>query len=242
MGDKFFCKNQYRQDEIKNPEEGLNNNLNGIDYLEVAEDQKSLEVHFLHNLPGQPDPVPNPPAPALSKENIRITGGVRVKNITVQPVFADKDVLTVPVNTPGDFSTYTLMVIHSSTNLNPPDGFDLQLSSVEFSFKAGCSSDFDCRQERFCPAEQRNEPKIDYLVKDYASFRRLMLDRLSAIMPGWTEHNPADMQIALLELLAYTGDQLSYFQDAICISAGLCSVQPGMMALSRSSISRLKLA
>ena len=36
-------------------------------------------------------------------------------------------------------------------------------------------------------------PQIDYLAKDYASFRRLMLDRLSVTMPDWRERNPADI-------------------------------------------------
>ena len=33
--------------------------------------------------------------------------------------------------------------------------------------------------ERVCPPEPRVEPEIDYLAKDYGSFRRLMLDRLA---------------------------------------------------------------
>jgi baseplate J-like protein len=59
------------------------------------------------------------------------------------------------------------------------------------------------------------------LAKDYASFRRLMLDRLSLLMPDWRERNPADLQIVLVELLAYTGDHLSYFQDAVATEAYL---------------------
>jgi hypothetical protein len=66
-----------------------------------------------------------------------------------------------------------------------------------------------------------DEPEINYLAKDYASFRRLMLDRLSAIAPGWRERNPADLGVALVELLAYVGDQLSYYQDAVATEAYL---------------------
>ena len=36
-------------------------------------------------------------------------------------------------------------------------------------------------------------PAIDYLAKDYDSFRRLMLDRLSLLAPDWTERTPADL-------------------------------------------------
>ena len=50
-------------------------------------------------------------------------------------------------------------------------------------------------------------PHINYLAKDYASFRKLILDRLAVTMPDWRERNPADLGITLLELLAYVGDQ-----------------------------------
>ena len=39
--------------------------------------------------------------------------------------------------------------------------------------------------------------------------------------PDWIERNPSDLGIALLELLAYTGDRLSYFQDAVANEAYL---------------------
>ena len=62
--------------------------------------------------------------------------------------------------------------------------------------------------ERRCPPALLPAPQIDYLAKDYASFRRLMLDRLAVVMPDWSERNPADLGVALVELLAYVGDQL----------------------------------
>ena len=42
-----------------------------------------------------------------------------------------------------------------------------------------------------------------------------MLDRMSALMPQWRERNPADLGVALVEVLAYVGDYLSYQQDAV---------------------------
>jgi hypothetical protein len=35
--------------------------INGIDFLEVGPDQKTLEVTFLHNLPGETNGVPASP-------------------------------------------------------------------------------------------------------------------------------------------------------------------------------------
>ena len=48
-----------------------------------------------------------------------------------------------------------------------------------------------------------------------------MLDRLAVTMPDWRERNPADLGVTLVELLAYAGDQLSYFQDAVATEAYL---------------------
>src|SRR5207237_3077448 len=96
----------------------------------------------------------------------------------------------------------------------PPDGYDPMLSAVEFSFKVECPSDFDCQPKRVCPPEPRTEPDIDYLAKDYASFRQLLLDRMTLLMPQWQERHAADLGVALAEVLAYVGDYLSYQQDA----------------------------
>ena len=74
---------------------------------------------------------------------------------------------------------------------------------------------------RVCPPEIGARPDIDYLAKDYQGFRRLMLDRLSLLAPGWTERTPADLGIALVELLAYVADELSYRQDAVANEAYL---------------------
>jgi hypothetical protein len=67
----------------------------------------------------------------------------------------------------------------------------------------------------------RIPPEIDYLAKDYASFRRLMLDHLSQLVPDWREQTPADLGHVLVELLAYAADHLSYYQDAVATEAYL---------------------
>ena len=223
----YYCKNEKRRDAVLD-----NPNFNGIDYLEVdAGNQSILYVHFLKPVPGQPSGVPA--APLLDKPNFRIEGGVRVKNIVVNTVTVDsKQVLKLTTNFAGDFSTYILRLVTSAADETVPANFDPQLAAVEFSFKANCPSDFDCKTEPVCPEPQLNDPRIDYLAKDYASFRRLMLDRLSLLMPAWQERNAADLQIALVEMLAYTGDQLSYFQDAVATEAYL------FKARQRTSVQR----
>ena len=41
--------------------------------------------------------------------------------------------------------------------------------------------------DRICPPEQLAQPEINYLAKDYASFRQLMLDRLALLVPDWAD-------------------------------------------------------
>src|SRR3954471_12004633 len=63
------------------------------------------------------------------------------------------------------------------------------------------------------------------MAKDYSSFRRMLLDLLPQLNPAWVERNPSDLGMALLELLAYEGDRLSYFQDAVANEAYLETVR-----------------
>ncbi len=136
-------------------------------------------------------------------------------------VSAADRVLTVEVDQPGDFSTYRLRLVTSATDATAPAGFDPRLAELDFSFKVDCPSDFDCGHRGACPAPTLAGPPIDYLAKDYASFRRLMLDRLAVLLPDWDERNPADVGVALVELLAFAADQLSYRQDAVATEAYL---------------------
>lgn len=213
----YFCCDERRRNEVRRPESPWN----GIDFLEVSDDparpederQRELMVHFVKPL-GANSPT---------KDNVRIEGGDRIRNIVVVDVNpgATADVLVVKVDQPGDFSTYTLRLVSDPANPERLSTFDPMLRAIDFSFKVSCPSDFDCEQSAPCPTVPLTEPLIDYLAKDYASFRQLMLDRLATLLPNWNERNAADVGIMLVELLAYVGDQLSYQQDAIATEAYL---------------------
>jgi hypothetical protein len=222
MATQYRCRNEKRRQLVEDARDASQHPfLNGIDYLEVdSADQTRLILHFLHPVPGQAGGAPS--TPVLTKGHFQIRGGARIKDLRVEgsPVAAGKQV-TLRLNAPGDFSTYTLALVAQPGAAAPPDGFDPQLSEVEFCFKVSCPSDFDCAARPECPPEKLVEPEINYLAKDYASFRRLMLDRLSALMPDWQERNPADLEVALVELLAYVGDHLSYAQDVVATEAYL---------------------
>ncbi|HVR07644.1 MAG TPA: hypothetical protein VMW75_06305 [Thermoanaerobaculia bacterium] len=64
-------------------------------------------------------------------------------------------------------------------------------------------------------------PAIDYLAKDYASFRQQMLDDIALWLPDLPNDSVAAQNVALVELLAFAGDYLSYYQDAVGTEAYL---------------------
>jgi hypothetical protein len=221
------CRNEKRRKAVREKKE---RNLNGLDFLEVSEDQLTLSVYFLGKAP-----------PQLEKENIRIQGGRRITDIKVKTLDIQReddpeldDCVHITVDKYGDFSTYCLCLIEIDAQTKKPiidkqnssryitmKGFDPRYACLEFSFKAGCPSDLDCLQQTVCAPEKRPEPEINYLAKDYASFRQLILDRLALLMPEWQERHIPDQGITLVELLAYAGDHLSYYQDAVATEAYL---------------------
>lgn len=220
--ERFACGSSRRRTLVRNARNDADQPfLNGIDFLEIdPSDQRVLHVHFVHPLPGQ---VAGVPAGApLTAANFAVEGGVRVSGITVQAVVATSGpVVTLRVDRAGDFSPYGLRLIASPLDDLPPAGFDPVLSHVTFSFKVHCAADTDCVERQECAPGQEASPYLNYLAKDYASLRRLLLDRLAATMPDWRDRSPADVGIMLVELLAYTGDQLSYYQDAVATEAYL---------------------
>jgi hypothetical protein len=48
-----------------------------------------------------------------------------------------------------------------------------------------------------------------------------MFDRLAITLPDWTEQHVPDVFVTLVELLAYIGDDLSYYEDAVATEAYL---------------------
>jgi len=211
----IYCGNENRRERVRTTlGAGGQPLLNGVDYLEIANDaQTELALRFIHPLPGEVDGIPDA-APALTIDTIRIEGGERIRSIRVVSVAANADRLTVTVESPGDFSLYTLRLVAGPGLDTPPAGFDPQLSRLQFSFKAACPSEFDCRTDATCASEPAESPRIDYLARDYQTFRRVLLDRMRLLMPNWTETSAADFPIVIAELLAYVGDQVSYAQDA----------------------------
>lgn len=214
---KRICKTELRRHAVR-----ASTKYNGLDYLEViGKDQKTLIVRFLEKAPE-----------SITANNIKIEGGRRIRNIKVESIKIERcedseldDCLKIFVDKAGDFSTYTLRMVAVDeqgrpTDKNHPD-FDPRYAYIKFNFKADCPTDLDCKPKTICPIPERKVPEINYLAKDYASFRQLILDRLALLIPDWQERHVPDIGITLVELLAYMGDYLSYYQDAVMTEAYL---------------------
>ena len=206
---QYFCENDRRKRDVLN-----HPTLNGIDYLEIADrvvegqlvlPQGLIQLHFLKGLDSE----------QINISNLRIEGGQRVQAIDIAKLVVKDKLLSIELNNFGDFSTYRLNITAGTGSQRAPDWLDPVLSMVDFSFKVNCPSEFDCAPQQDCPIPEVTEPEIDYLARDYASFRQLMLDRMSVTIPEWSERNPSDLGVAAVEILAYAADHLSYYQDAV---------------------------
>lgn len=188
--------------------------LNGIDYVEIASaDQKTLHVHFLSKV-------------ALQEfvTAATITGGESIPTVKVNPIHSSdwssdpegRPLLTLTVAAPGDFSRYTLSFTTSQLVLDP------FFSQVTFSFKVLCPSDLDCAPTPpDCPPLSEDLPPIDYLAKDFLSFRRALSDFSALRYPDWQERSEADFGVMFMEALCALADNLSYTQDRIAAEATL---------------------
>jgi hypothetical protein len=179
---------------------------NGIDFITVdpATSPPQLVVHFHTGVALQNDPV-----------TVRLDGGDRIPVVPLDPVAAGdwsqvdgKLQLRLRPRVMGDFSVYTLRI--TAPRLDP------RFASAEVSFRQFCPDPFDCAPlPPDCPPEDVAAPAIDYLAKDFASFRRLLLADSAQRYPGWVERSKADMLVMFAEALAAMADELSYQQDRL---------------------------
>jgi hypothetical protein len=178
--------------------------LNGIDFVEIASQvETTLRVHFLNAVALQSD---------ISQATI--TGGEVIRSVAVRPIddatawstdIDGRPLLTLRVDAPGDFSFYTLDLVSKSQRL------DTFFDHALFSFKALCPSDLDCATvSPSCPSLAGEVPPIDYLAKDFLSFRRALSDFSALRYPEWAERSEADFGVMFMEALCSVADDLSY--------------------------------
>ncbi|GGJ08232.1 putative baseplate assembly protein [Streptomyces brasiliensis] len=195
--------------------------LGGVDAVEVSDDGLLLTVTFLGKAPH-----------GLGPENVRVDGGRRITGITAVDVSVEReedpeldDRLYVTLDRAGDTSRYRLSLVETDPygrpGTEPFRGFDQRYHSAYLSFRPDCPTPFDCAGDATEPPVFPAAPVLDYTARDYDTIRKLLLDRLALTTPDWAERNAADLGVTLVELLAHTGDQISYQQDAVATEAYL---------------------
>jgi hypothetical protein len=222
MSADLVCRDESRRQIIRD------RGKNGVDYVDVS--GTHLCVHFITEIP--PEFLPKEKGKPLTPQekehalcHIEIRGGRRVADIKAldfDPHATDdtyeQDCLGIELDREGDWSTYTLCFVECRdgrpTN-RPLGSLDPRYACIDFSFKIDCPAEIDCKSEPECPLPDHPTPSINYLARDYASFRQLILDRLALLMPDWGERHVPDTGMAIVEVMAYVADYLSYYQDAV---------------------------
>lgn len=202
-----------QKDRLKQLLASSNTALNGIDFVEVASaNETTLRVHFMNGV-----------ALKGTVSHPTITGGETIPDVAVRPIDDTQDwstdtvgrpILTLHAAAPGDFSNYTLTLTSSS--------LDLFFTTAQFSFKALCPSELDCKPASpLCPPTIGDAPPIDYLAKDFLSFRKALSDFSALRYPEWQERSEADFGVMFMEALSSLADDLSYSQDRVAAEAAL---------------------
>ncbi|GAB4424628.1 MAG: putative baseplate assembly protein [Bacteroidia bacterium] len=194
------------------------NRVTGIDFIYVHATQTQLDVHFLRSPDTLVDAGANPASLVtdLTIDQIRIyspSGGESLPEVPITamswaPGDGDDYVLELTTAFPGDFSRYKLHIDDSRV--------DRYFNNLTLNFKANCPSDLDCKTPTHeCPPEAIVDFPINYLARDFGSFRRALLDYASLRYPDWTDRLEADAGVMLVEVMSALGDEMAYFQDRI---------------------------
>lgn len=185
--------------------------IHGLDYISIINDQQ-IKVHFIQ--PEQ-DLVARKPLPALTLNNIKLEVIVAgdTQQIAYQLEAVEKD-FSFQLTLKDSLKAGPDMIIRVTLDAQNIDRF---FNCAELSWDKGDQSDRAInKNDGFQPL-----PRLNYLAKDYDSFRQLIEAELSHSVPGWQDRDPADMIVAINEVLAYAGDMLSYKQDVVATEAYL---------------------
>lgn len=224
---------------------------NGIKMVRVSVDNTAnfatLEIHFF-NVNSLADIVTKYNGnKAVARQMFPISGGSRVRageaagqvqvDSSTAPVLpaitlpdADQPVLNLIVRPIGDYSTYTLEV---RSSLIANSLFDPLFSEIRFKFRPGCFNT-NCAPDWDPAPEPPDKPAIDYLAKDYGSFRQTMVGAMMDRVPGWEATSEADLDMVLADLFSVAADELSDYQDRVMNEAYLTSTRK-RVSLARHS-------
>lgn len=191
--------------------------------VDATTDQAFLDVHF-YNRNSFSEMV------SAGATLFPISGGYRViagpatgqiQTTAVADRGAERTILRLTVEPIGDYSTYTLSI---NTQSHPPIQIDPLFGEIDFKFRPGCFS-IDCAPAWEPALAPKDNPTIDYLAKDYESFKHTLIAAMMQRVPGWQPSSEADLDQVLLELFCVAADELSDYQDRVMNEAYLISAR-----------------
>lgn len=202
--------------------------LNGLKLVIVSlpnPTEAHLEVYFhnnneIANILNDFNSASAEAKPAVAKQIFPITGGHRViagpgagqvKTVKISNGTPNTNSLILTVKPIGDYSTYTLSIDYKK--------MDPVFNEIGFKFRPGCFN--YCAPDWELAPEPKADPAIDYLAKDYDSFKHTMISAIMERVPGWEPTSEADLDQALLELFSAAADELSDYQDRVMNEAYL---------------------
>ena len=226
MTTELYCPEGRRREVVRA------STLNGIDFLEVLASHRTLLVHCLRPIDELDERQRRDRGRRARDRRRGRVGGARRQGRRAAAARPSRRASTscrtrLPRSSsarraPATSRPTSLRLVRTPANPDEPAPASTSCSRRRRSrSRSTARASSTARTDERCEEPEPPAPQIDYLAKDYASFRRLMLDRLSVLVPDWQERSAADTLMTLVELLAYSADSLSYFQDAAATEAYL---------------------
>ena len=172
-------------------------------------------------------------APLPPREAFRVQGAPRqragnparpVAVVDVQP--GTGNTLRLKVAPVGDYSTYLLSTTAVGLAMPAdalPLAMDPQLDALPFKFRPGCFNLSCTPSERAEPPP--TEPEIDYLARDYDSFRHVLIAAMMRRVPGWSPTSEADLDQVLIDLIAADADEQADYHDRVLNERSIASAR-----------------
>jgi hypothetical protein len=140
------------------------------------------------------------------------TGGANTLRLQIAPV--------------GDYSTYLLST--TATGLGAPDNalplaMDPLLDELPFKFRPGCFNLNCTPADPVAPPPV--EPEIDYLARDYDSFRHVLIAAMMKRVPGWSPTSEADLDQVLIDLIAADADEQADYHDRVLAERSIATAR-----------------
>lgn len=190
---------------------------NGLDTVELL-DGRHLALTFLRDAPHD-----------VTRANVRIEGpahsGLEVLAVR-RRAEDDPDMesqLVVELTTTGRPGPHRLALVepgpHGRPSHHPLRTLDPLFTEVTFSFDIDQINPVRGLATRTVGAISGETDEVPYLARDFAGLREVLLDRLATLSPGSIDRHLPDIGMMLVELFAYAGDDLSYYQDAVATEA-----------------------